>query len=119
MLLLSRATGDMEAAFRIGPVEDNDYVDFPARGLSMSGPKQLALNTEYPAPNEDQLAHKLVELLRGTVEQRFLQGMTYRGVNTKSHAAVRASLIVDPNLPEHLRIGLFKTPRTYPAWIRF
>ena len=53
----------------------------------MSGPTELALNTEYPAPNEDQIARKLVQILRGTVEQRFLQGMTYRGVNTKSHSS--------------------------------
>ena len=85
----------------------------------MSGAKQLEINTEYPAPNEDELAGRLVQLIRGIVEQRFLQGMTYRGVNTKSHAAVRANLIVDPDLPEHLRVGLFRTPRTYPAWIRF
>jgi hypothetical protein len=85
----------------------------------MTGATKLALDTEYPAPNEDKLAETLVQLLRGIVEQRFLQGMTYRGVNTKSHAAARATLIVDPDLPEHLRVGLFKTPRTYPAWIRF
>jgi hypothetical protein len=85
----------------------------------LSGAKQLEINTEYPAPNEDELAGRLVQLIRGIVEQRFLQGMTYRGVNTKSHAAVRANLIVDPDLPEHLRVGLFRTPRTYPAWIRF
>jgi hypothetical protein len=85
----------------------------------MRGRTELAINTEYPTPNEDELAEKLVQLLRRIVEHRFLQGMTYRGVNTKSHAAVRASLIVDPDLPEHLRVGLFQTPRTYPAWIRF
>jgi hypothetical protein len=88
-------------------------------GTTMNGARELAINTEYPAPNEDELAEKLVQLLRRTVEQRFLQGMTYRGVNTKSHAAVRANFIVDPDLPEHLRVGLFRTPRTYPAWIRF
>jgi hypothetical protein len=85
----------------------------------MTGTTELALNTEYPAPNEDEIARKLVQILRGTVEQRFLQGTTYRGVNTKSHAAAQATLIVDPDLPENLRVGLFKTPRTYPVWIRF
>lgn len=29
------------------------------------------------------------------------------------------SLFIEPNLPEDLRVGLFKTPQTYPAWIRF
>jgi catalase len=88
-------------------------------GLALKGAKELAINTEYPAPNEDEVAGRIVQLLRRTVEQRFLQGMTYRGVNTKSHAAARATVIVDPDLPEHLRVGLFKTPRTYSAWIRF
>lgn len=87
--------------------------------MGMTVVKELAINTEYPAANEDEIAEKLVEILRGTVEQRFLQGMTYRGVNTKSHAAVRANLIVDPNLPENFRVGLYRTPRSYPAWIRY
>lgn len=85
----------------------------------MNAAREPAINTEYPAPNEDELAEKLVHLLRRTVEQRFPQGSIYRGVNTKSHAAVRANFIVDPDLPNHLRVGLFKTPRTYSAWIRF
>jgi hypothetical protein len=85
----------------------------------LSGATELAINTEYPAPNEDELAEKLVQLLLRTVEQRFLQGMTYRAVNTKSHSAVRANFVVDPDLPEHLGVGLFRTPRTYPAWIRY
>ena len=85
----------------------------------MKSTPELAINTEYPEPDEDAIAARLVELLRGAVEQRFLQGTTYRGANTKSHAAVRANLIVDTNLSEDLRVGLFRTPRTYPAWIRF
>jgi hypothetical protein len=85
----------------------------------MSRAVVLELNTEYPAQGEDELADKLVRLLRGTVEQRFLQGLTYRGVNTKSHAAVRAEVTVAGDLPDSLRIGLFRETRSYPAWIRF
>jgi catalase len=80
---------------------------------------KLELNTEYPQPNEEEVTKKIVDLLREIVEGRFLQGLTYRGVNTKSHAGVRAEFIVDPNLPEEFRVGVFREPRRYPAWIRY
>jgi catalase len=35
------------------------------------------------------------------------------------HGVVRAELIVEPNLPPELRVGVFREPRSYPAWIRF
>lgn len=81
--------------------------------------RQLALNTEYPAPNEEELTGKIVAILRKTLEGQFLQGLTYRLPNTKSHAAVRAEFIVDPDLPPEFRVGVFREPRRYPAWIRF
>ena len=81
--------------------------------------RQLALNTEYPGPNEEELAKRIAMRLRRTVEAQFLQGMTYRVPNTKTQAAVRAEFSVAPDLPEELRIGVFREARTYPAWIRF
>ena len=85
----------------------------------MASGRELELNTEYPQPNEDEVTEKIVALLRELIEERFLQGLTYRAVNTKSHAAVRAEMIVDPDLPEEFRIGVFREPRRYPAWIRY
>ena len=80
----------------------------------------LELNKEYPHPNEEELAGKIVASLRAVAEGRFLQGLTYRYPNTKSHAAVRAEFIVDPDLREEFRVGVFRQPgRKYPAWMRF
>ncbi|HUB52451.1 MAG TPA: di-heme-cytochrome C peroxidase [Terracidiphilus sp.] len=84
----------------------------------MERKKRLELNTEYPAAGEKELAEKIFQALRKSVESRFLQGLTYRGVNAKTHAAVRAELVVEPDLPDYLRVGLFKEPRSYPSWIR-
>jgi hypothetical protein len=42
-----------------------------------------------------------------------------RGQHPKHHGCVRAEFIVEPNLPEDLKLGVFGMPRTYPAWIRF
>jgi catalase len=79
----------------------------------------LELNTEYPAPDEPEITEKLIVLLKGIIEQRYLTGLTYRDVHVKGHAGVRAEFIVEPNLPEEFRVGVFKEPRTFPAWIRF
>lgn len=79
----------------------------------------LELNTEYPAPDEQEITEKLIVLLKGIIEQRYSGGLTTRDVHVKGHAAVRAEFIVEPGLPEEFRVGVFKEPRTYPAWIRF
>ncbi|KAF3890795.1 catalase family protein [Tolypothrix bouteillei VB521301] len=46
-------------------------------------------------------------------------GPDRRQIHAKSHGLVWGEFIIEPNLPEALRVGLFKTPQTYPAWIRF
>ncbi|HEV7905957.1 MAG TPA: catalase family protein [Pyrinomonadaceae bacterium] len=77
------------------------------------------LNTEYPAPDEQEVTEKLIVLLKGIIEQRYSGGLTTRDVHVKGHAGVRAEFIVEPGLPEEFRVGVFKEPRTFPAWIRF
>jgi hypothetical protein len=42
-----------------------------------------------------------------------------RGQHPKHHGCVRAQFSVEPNLPDDLKVGIFRQPRTYPAWIRF
>jgi hypothetical protein len=80
--------------------------------------RDLKLNTEYPAPDEPEITEKLIALLKGIIEQRYFNGVTHRDVHVKGHAAVRAEFTVEPLAPE-LRVGIFKEPRTYQAWIRF
>jgi catalase len=81
--------------------------------------QELKLNTEYPKPNEQEVTEKLIALLKSVIMQRYFTGPTYRDVHVKGHAGVRAEFTVEPGLPEELRVGVFKEPRTYPAWIRF
>jgi hypothetical protein len=78
----------------------------------------LKLNTEYPAPDEQEFTEKLIVLLKRIIEQRDTGGITRRDVHVKAHAVVRAEFIVEPGLPEEFRVGVFKESRTYPAWIR-
>lgn len=81
--------------------------------------QNLKLNTEYPTPDEREITEKLIVLLKGIITQRYLMGTTTRDVHVKGHAGVRAEFVVEPNLPAEFRVGVFKEPRTYPAWIRF
>lgn len=81
--------------------------------------RDLQLNTEYPAPDEQEITEKLIALLKGIIEQRHFTGLTYRDVHVKGHAAVKAEFIVEQGLAPEFRVGVFKEPRTYPAWIRF
>lgn len=42
-----------------------------------------------------------------------------RGQHPKPHGCVRARFVVEGNLPDVLRVGVFSEPTEYPAWIRF
>jgi catalase len=46
-------------------------------------------------------------------------GMMRRDAHPKMHGLVKAEFIVEPDLPAHLRIGIFSQPQAYRAWIRF
>ena len=39
--------------------------------------------------------------------------------DTKTHGIVRATVTIRNDLPEHCRKGVFATPRSYPAYVRF
>jgi hypothetical protein len=80
---------------------------------------QLELNKEYPNPNEAALIKKLIALLISMIKKSYLTGTTYRDTHAKGHCAVKGEFIIGPNLPQELRVGLFKQPGTYPCWIRF
>lgn len=42
-----------------------------------------------------------------------------RGQHPKQHGCVRGDFIVDADIPEELRHGVFRTARSFPAWVRF
>ena len=79
--------------------------------------KQLA--QEYPPSNEAQATSDLTQRQIKKILNENPTGIMRRDAHTKMHGIVKAEFIVEPNLPEQLRVGLFKNPGTYPAWIRF
>ncbi|MBX9253088.1 catalase family protein [Desmonostoc muscorum CCALA 125] len=59
------------------------------------------------------------EIVATSLQAQQQTGPDLRQIHSKSHGLLWAEFIIEPNLPEDLRVGLFKTPQTYPAWIRF
>ena len=70
-------------------------------------------------PDEEELIAKIVEALRRNNERSFEKHQhAIRDAHSKSHGILRGELTVYPDLPEHLRQGLFATPATYPVIAR-
>jgi catalase len=77
----------------------------------------LELGKEYPPEGEEKL---IAELMQGF--EASMLGKTKptpRDQHPKSHGYVKAEFIVADNLADDLRVGIFKEPKTYEAWIRF
>lgn len=83
--------------------------------------RQLALNTEYPSIFEPLQEWIIESQLRRDVRNAYRPGgqPANRDVHVKIHGCVKASFTVHADLPEPCRVGLFREPRSYPAWIRF
>jgi hypothetical protein len=75
------------------------------------------LGQEYPQPNEEAMFREMGEI----IEKLMIRTRTpvQRQQHAKHHGCVRATFEVEQNLPDELRIGLFKDVTNYPAWVRF
>jgi hypothetical protein len=72
-----------------------------------------------PMANINEVSHKVIDYLRGILKKKYGNEMPKRVFHTKTIGLVKATVQVADNLPPELRIGLFKEPKTYDAWIRF
>ncbi|MFH1885437.1 MAG: catalase family protein [Pseudomonadota bacterium] len=74
---------------------------------------------EQVPQGEEKYIDELTMLLMKKTEKDYPPGQTLRAAHPKQHGCVKAEFIVEPDLPEYLRVGVFKEPRSYQAWIRF
>jgi len=79
--------------------------------------RQLA-QENVPA-NEAAVVLDLAERLKQKIIGNNPTGPMRRDAHSKMHGVVRAEFIVESGLPEELRVGLFREPGRYRAWIRF
>jgi len=79
----------------------------------------FSLAEENIPTGEKQAIESLRERLCQKVVDDAAGGMMRRDVHVKMHCLVKAEFIVEPNLPEAFRVGVFKEPGAYKALIRF
>lgn len=58
-------------------------------------------------------------ILEDTIVQQNAKGPDLRQLHPKSHGLVWGEFIVEDNIPQNLRVGIFKNQRSYPMWMRF
>src|SRR5258705_12474199 len=75
------------------------------------------LGQEYPQPNEEAMCREMGEIIEKLMIRT--RSPVQRQQHAKHHGCVRATFEIEQNLPNELRIGLFREVATYPAWVRF
>lgn len=81
-------------------------------------PAGTSSNEEVPV-NEDAATQQIVRMIEESVRAEAKSGLARRGAHAKAHGCVQAEFRVLDNLPEKVRVGIFREARTYPAWIRY
>jgi hypothetical protein len=79
----------------------------------------LAVAEERIQPNEEANLDDIIETFTAQMKRLWNPGHFERGGNTKTHGVVRAELSVRDDLPETMRRGIFASPKSYRAWVRF
>ena len=72
-----------------------------------------------PVEEESAIAATTNAIEAGVRAAAATDGMARRDEHPKAHGCVKSSFEILPNLPADYAIGLFASPRTYPAWLRF
>ena len=85
-------------------------------------PDRLKLNQEYPNPDEASAIQAIEQMIVEQLEQNYETGErpVRRDAHAKHHGCVRGEFIVEDDLPEEMRFGVFKQPgKRFTACIRF
>lgn len=90
----------------------------PAPAIADGGPS-TAWREDVPDGEDAQVAAfiRTVREMQDGFARRG-DGRARRGFHVKSHTALRGAFRVLDDLPAAARYGVFKTPRTFPAWVR-
>ncbi len=81
--------------------------------------ERLALAEEKIMPDEELVTNRITEQMCAFMSKYYQNSVAQRVGNTKTHGLLKADFTVLPDLPDELRKGIFQTPRTYKAWVRF
>lgn len=87
--------------------------------LSENGPFKKQLGQEYIDAEEDKIIADMLQEMQDQMDRLYKDSKVPRQIHTKMHGCVKAAFTIEPNLPEELKVGVFKEEKTYNAWVRF
>ena len=89
--------------------------------MSTKKTNELLPGHEYPEKDEEKIAQKIIKLLKDQMLRMYAKNekRQLRQIHPKMNGCVKAEVIIEKNLPEELRVGLFERAKSFPAWIRF
>jgi hypothetical protein len=79
----------------------------------------LELAEERLQPDEDAHLDDIINTFKAQLRGLWEPGYFERGGNTKTHALLRGEFTVRDDIPQSMRRGIFATPATYRAWVRY
>ncbi|MBE2228340.1 MAG: catalase family protein [Ignavibacteria bacterium] len=80
----------------------------------------LKLGEEYIEPGEEVYIENIARESANKIKALYTNNLpAKRDAHPKIHGLVRAEVIVLADIPDSLKIGLFKTAKKYDAWIRY
>ena len=75
---------------------------------------------DCPHSDEMKIISDIINILKSSLEKDYGRNKKMnRRLHAKSHGLLEAELIVEENLPTALQVGIFKTPKTFKALVRF
>lgn len=84
-----------------------------------NSPFKKQLGQEYIDAEEDKIIADMLEEMQSQMNRLYKDTRVPRQIHTKMHGVVKAAFIIEPNLDEELKVGIFANEKTYHAWVRF
>jgi hypothetical protein len=81
--------------------------------------EHLALAEERELEDEAVHIRQMTDEIAHFIRETWLPGGAQRFGNSKTFGVVRGEFSILPDVPEHLRHGIFAKPQTFRAWVRF
>lgn len=91
-----------------------------ARVAGLCDPQRMAKlhALEKREPQEAALVAEMIDILRRKMQRDYPAGETLRDAHPKTTGVLRGKFIVEPGLPDRLRVGVFANPATFDCWVR-
>ena len=79
----------------------------------------MALCEERVLPGEVETTARITQQMTAFLLKHYRTGIAERAGNTKTYGLLKAKFIIETDLPDELRAGLFEHANSYDAWVRF